>query len=551
MVMRALFVRGSAALLFAVALSTPSTLMAQFLEAPPPPAYALQNLTVVSADGSQESGVTVVVRNGLIEGMGTDVTVPGDALLLDGDSLYLYPGLVDAHGSADFSFPEIERPEDMQSWDAPRAVQGLLAHRRVVDYLTATGESGEDMRKKGVVAAGILPDGALASGQGAAVIFRSGTDNPWDLVANPGLGLSMSFRGAQGAYPSQLFGVIAYIRQAFEDANRMGVWQAAYASNPEGVTMPKYDADYQTLNTVAAGQMPVYFVADRAEDIRRVMMLSEEYGFRPIIVGGTEAWKVADHLAAARIPVLIDADFKAPSKWKPDAEDQMDLEPAAQREKESLEEAYSNAAVLSRAGVAFALTSGGGDGELREGARKAIEYGLSSDDALAAITTTPAAMLGMPNLVRVGEGMAATFVVMDKPIFEEGSNINYTFVEGDLERGRAPGATPDAGGPAAMVSGTWSMSMDAAGQEFSFDMVLTQEGSSLSGSAEIPDAGTAAISGTVSGNTVDFVMSLDAGGQTINLEASGTIDGTNMSGSGSSPFGEFTFTGTKQPGAER
>lgn len=550
--MRAWFVRGSATLCLAVALSTPSNLTAQYREAPPPPAYALQNLTVVSADGSQESGVTIVVRNGMVEAMGTGVTIPGDALVLEGDSLYLYPGMVDAHGSADFEFPEIERPDDMQSWDAPRAVQGLLAHRRVVDHLTATGESGEDMRKKGVVAAGVHPDGSLAAGQGAAVIFRSGTDNPWDLVANAGLGLSMSFRGAQGAYPSQLFGVIAYIRQAFEDANRMGQWKAAYASNPEGITMPKYDADYEVLLSVGAGHMPVYFAADAAEDIRRVLMLADEYGFRPIIVGGTEAWKLAGELAARRVPVLVDIDFRKPTDWKPDDEDQTELEPDAQREKKTLEEAYSNPAILARAGVTFALTSGGGDGELREGTRKAIEYGLSSDDALAAITTTPAAMLGIPGVVMVGEGMAATFIVMDKPIFEEGSNINYTFVEGALERGRKPGAeASESDGPTAMVGGTWSMSIDAAGMEIEFDMVLEQDGTSISGSAVIPDAGNASISGSISGNNIEFTLTINAGGQTIELEASGTIDGTNMSGSGSSPFGEFSFTGTKQPGAER
>jgi hypothetical protein len=550
--MRVWFIRSSAVLCLAIALSTPSTLMAQFLEAPPPPAYAIENVTIVGADGSQEAGVTVVVRHGLIEAMGTGVTVPGDALVLEGDSLYLYPGLVDAQGSADFEFEEIERPDKMQSWDAPRAVQGLLAHRRVVDHLTATGESGADMRKKGVVAAGVHPDGALAAGQGAAVIFRADTENPWDLVANPNLGLSMSFKGAQGAYPSQLFGVIAYIRQSFEDANRMRQWQVAYASDPTGITMPKYDADYQVLLSAEAGHLPVYFTAADSEDIRRILMLSEEYGFRPIIVGGTEAWKVADHLAAARIPVLVDVDFKRPTHWKPDAEDQTELEPDAQREKESLEEAYSNAAVLARAGVTFALTSGGGDGELREGARKAIEYGLSPDDALAAITTVPATLLGIPNVVRVGEGLAATFVVMDKPIFEEGSNINYTFVDGALERGRAPGAAAsESDGTAAMVAGTWHMSMDAAGQEIDFELVLEQDGSSVSGSAEIPDIGAASLSGSVSGNTIDFVLTLDAGGQTIDLEASGTIEGTNISGSGTSPFGEFTFTGTKQPGAGR
>ena len=548
--MRRSFVRGSLALLIALAAGLPSQLTAQFREPPPPPAYALQNVTVVTADGAMESGMTVVVRNGLIAAMGSGVSVPADATVLEGDSLYVYPGIVDPHADIPVEFPEIERPEDMTTWNPTRAIQGMMPHRKVVDHLALDGEGGADMRKRGVVAAGVHTESAMAGGQSAAVILRKDAEMPWQTGANPNLGLQMSFSPAQGAYPSQLFGVIAFLRQSFEDAARHGQWIAAYAADPEGVTMPPYDPDYEVLRTVTSGGMPVFFAADDAEDIRRVLMLSDEYGFSPVVVGGTEAWEVADELAARNVPVLVDVDFRRPTEWDPEAEDQTELEPAAAREKEEMEAAYSNPALLHRAGVRFAFTSNGGDGELREGARKAIEYGLPMESALAAVTSTPARMLGIPNVVMVEEGVAANFIVTDGPLFEEGSNVSYTFVEGVLERGRAPGAAP-AEGPAVNVAGTWTMSVSAAGQELEMEWILEQEGNSISGSAQIPQMGQASISGTVGGNEMNFVMTISAQGQTVELEGSGTVEGDTVTGSGSSPFGPFDFTGTREPGDDR
>ncbi|RMH18665.1 MAG: hypothetical protein D6701_06075 [Gemmatimonadetes bacterium] len=546
--------RSALVLALAVASAMPGRARAQFDEPPPPPAYALTNVTVVHADGRREEGVTLVVRGGMVETLRAGADVPADALQLEGDSLWVYPGLVDAQGSAEVAFPEVERPDGAVPWNAPRAVQGLLAHRRVADHLAATGEDGADQRKKGVVAAGIHAEGSLAAGRAAAIVWRPDAATPWELIGDEVVGLDMSFRGARGAYPGTLFAVIAYIRQAFEDANREGRIQAAYARDPKGLAPPRWDPDYAVLREVVAGAYPVFFAADEAEDIRRVLGLADEFGFRPVIVGGEEAWKVAGDLARRNVPVLVNGDFPKPSDWDPKAEDQENLEPAAAREKKRVEAAWSNPARLAEAGVRFAITSGGGKADLRDAARKAIEYGLSEEAALRAITTTPAELLGLPNVPRVGKDLTATFVVMDGPIFDEGTNVNYTFVEGGLERGKKPGAKNGGGGAAAAVnvSGAWILSVEAGGAQFDFEATFTQApDGSFTGSASNPDAGDATVSGSVSGNSISLTLSLDAGGQSVELTASGTVEGDTMSGSGESPFGEFSFTGRRKPGGAR
>ena len=94
-----------------------------------------------------------------------------------------------------------------------------------------------------------------------------------------------------------------------------------YRRDPRGLTLPKWDPDYEALRGAASGELPVFFLANSAGDIRRVLSLAEEIGFRPIIVGGREAWRVAEDLAARSIPVLASVDFPAPTDWEPREEE--------------------------------------------------------------------------------------------------------------------------------------------------------------------------------------------------------------------------------------
>ncbi len=461
-------VRGSLTALLAL-LALPAPVLAQHEEPPPPAAYALENVTVVHSDGRREAGVTIVVRGGLIEAMGPGVSIPADARVLEGDSLRVYPGMVDAFGSAEMEIPEADRA-NVLAWDPPRDAQGFTPHRRVADHLTGTGADGRGHRGAGVIAAGIHPEGGMAPGQTAAVLFRKTTATSRDLVARPSVGLAFTFQGSRSGYPSSLFGVMALFRQMFEDAGRHALLLSEYAASPMGLAMPLWDPDFDALNRATGGELPVFFQADDDEEIRRVLALADEIGFRPVIVGGEEAWEVADVLAARSIPVLVSVAFPDPVEWAPpepgekipgeegtdaptrpqlvspeiagEAPPQFDeqvLEPAAAREKERLENAYANPHRLLEAGVAVALTSGGGAGDLREGVVKAMEYGLSEVEALAAVTATPASILGIPSVVVMGQGMAANFIVTDGPLFADETGIRYTFVEGKMEEVREPG----------------------------------------------------------------------------------------------------------------
>lgn len=416
-------------------------LSAQYTRVPPPAAYALQGVTLVQGDGQQTEDVTLVIRDHLLVAAEPGAVIPPDARVLEGEGLWVYPGLVDAWGMADTELPPPPEPSEVTEWDPSRPAQGFTPHRRVVDHLLADGASLSERRLRGVVASGVFPAQGFIGGLGATLLHRPGARVPRELVAVPEVGLHMSFAPSSTSYPSTLFGVAARIRQVFSDAQHLARVESEFQQNPNGLALPEWDPDAEVLRRTAGAGLPAFFQADGAEAIRRVIGLAYELGFSPVIVGGGEAWRLAEELAELDVPVLVSLDFPEPRIWDREAEEEagagpgpdQELEPAAARERQRLVDLYSNAGRLQDAGVRFALTSGGGAAELRSGARRVVEYGLSPEDALRALTSTPAEILDVPSVSRVVPGYGANLVVTDGPLLAEDTRIRYTFVEGVLE----------------------------------------------------------------------------------------------------------------------
>jgi imidazolonepropionase-like amidohydrolase len=531
------------------AAAAPAT--AQYVDVPRPPAYALEDVTVVQPDGRRSEGVTVVVRGELIEAVGAGVAVPADAERVEGDSLVVYPGLVDGDGKADHEFPQpdVDR-DDVEIWNAPRSLKGFMPARRLAAHLEADGADVADQRKQGLVAAAVHPAGVMMPGRGALLLYRKSASTPEALVVDDALGPTFQLRGGRGVYPATLFGFMAFFRQAFEDARHLAALAEAHAEDPRRMTTPAFDPDYAVLRRVLDGELPVYFEADQAADILRVLGLADEYGFRPIIVDGGEAWKVADELRRRRVPVLVSVDFPEPRRWDPESEEPLDA--AAEREKEELENRYANAGRLADAGVVFALTSGG-SGEILEGARKAVAYGLDPGAGLVALTETPARLFGIPHVPRIAEGLPATFVVTTGPLFDEETDVAATFIEGWLEEGEAPDAGPGDAADAVDFSGQWRTAVDTEDGRIDAVLRIEQEGATFEGVLEMTGEELEVIDGVIDGNEIRCTVVMFHGGERLEVEITGTVEGDEASGQADAgPLGEAEWTAQRVgPGGAR
>jgi imidazolonepropionase-like amidohydrolase len=181
---------------------------------------------------------------------------------------------------------------------------------------------------------------------------------------------------------------------------------------------PTHDAKLEAMAPVMRGESAVICPADHFRDIRAAVELGAEFGLKVIIAGGAEAAKVAELLKKNNVPVLYGAVQSLPRS----AEDPYDIN-------------FATPEILRRAGVKFAIVSNSAEDSrnLPNLAAMAAAYGLESDDALKAITTWPAELLGVSSKVgSIEPGKLANLLITRGDSLDIRSEIKYIFIEGKL-----------------------------------------------------------------------------------------------------------------------
>jgi imidazolonepropionase-like amidohydrolase len=187
---------------------------------------------------------------------------------------------------------------------------------------------------------------------------------------------------------------------------------------------PAYDRALEGVLAAAPTLLP----AERAVEIARMLALAKELNLKTVLYGGHEAWRVANALKQADVPVLLSLRYpEQPRDADPTAED-----PA--RVLEYREKARSNAGELAKAGVWFAFYSDGiaAPREILRAVKSAVDAGLSVDSAVRAMTLAPAEIFGLADRVgSIDRGKIANLTVADGDIFNANTKIKYVFVDGE------------------------------------------------------------------------------------------------------------------------
>ena len=430
--------------------------------------YAITNARIVTVAGPTIEKGTVVIRDGLILSVGTNVTAPADARTIDGAGLTVYPGLIDAStnlgmpqpsptpgvgggrggGGGQFQFPG--GPSPMASALNSSQPAGLQPEIMAADYLRPGGDQIEAERTAGITTALTAPRAGIFIGQSALINLAGNT--PQEMIVRSPVALHVGFTPLRGGgYPGSLMGVFSAIRQMLLDAQRYQEAQKIYARSPRGVRRPEQDKSLEALLPVLNRELPVVMHADRERDISRAIDLAQEFKLRAIIAGGEEAWKVADRLREAQIAVLLSLNFpRRTTTASPEA----DAEPL--RILRARVEAPKCAARLAAARVKFALQSGGMTAidDFRANAAKAVENGLASDEAIKAMTMTAAEILNAADrLGSIETGKIANLTITRGNLLDRTARIAYVFIDGrqiDLR----PGAAPASASPAPSATPT-------------------------------------------------------------------------------------------------
>jgi imidazolonepropionase-like amidohydrolase len=353
---------------------------------------------------------TVVIVAGKITAVGAHVPVPAAAERIDARGHWITPGLIDPVTVLGV----VEVGAVPQSNDASaKGEKSVAAAFRVWDGLNPASMLWAPTRNEGITTVGVVPSGGLIAGQAAVVDLVDGTASqmlrrkPVAVVAQPQSGVTPETT-ARGE-------VLLRLRELLQDAKMYATHRQAYdtaRTRPLATSRMNLEA----LVPVVTGRLPLMVSVDRAADIGTALDLAHEFALKLILVGAGEGWAIADRIAAAHVPVITGALDNIPSSFA------------------TLGARQENAALLRQAGVHVALSTQGESfnvRNLKQQAGNAVAYGLSWDDALRAVTMTPAEILGVAaNVGTLQAGRDANLVVWDGDPFEFGTRAVRVLVHG-------------------------------------------------------------------------------------------------------------------------
>ncbi len=405
-----------------------------------PQVFAIHGARIMRVSGPPIESGTVVVRDGIIEAVGPNITAPADAWVIEGKGLTVYPGLVDALST--WGVPGLAPPAAVAGGRRgagspgpvpfPTAPQPVIngpedrpsntSYLKIADQLVATDATITTARDAGFTTAVTFPNTNIFAGQGA--MFSLAGERPGQMVVVPSAGLYLTMRSTSFAtYPGSLMGVIAYIRQIYLDADHYKAANAIYAKHPQGLMRPAYDRTLEAVINSPRALLP----ARRMVEIDRMLRFAQEVKINAVLYGGDEAWRSVELLQKAKVPILVSL------KWPERARD---ADPALNdplHELEMRDKAPSAPAALAKGGVKFAFYSDGlaTPKEVVRAVKRAIDAGLAPADAVRAMTLSPAEIYGVADrLGSIDKGKIANLLVTEGDLFQDKTKVKYVFVDG-------------------------------------------------------------------------------------------------------------------------
>jgi imidazolonepropionase-like amidohydrolase len=400
--------------------------------------YAIQGARIVPVSAPSIDNGTVVFRDGLISAVGTNVAVPAGAQVIAGKGLTVYPGLIDMGSTVGLEMPGVPRAENPRTTEDVERVKAdllLRAQFRAADYVNPTATALGRAAAAGITSMLATPSGDAIRGQSALINTALPPDDPQigavaderqgALIVRTPVALHVTFSdqpGGGNAYPNSLMGVIAFVRQAFLDAQHWNSLATTVARS-----RLSYAPAFEAMQPALTGALPVAFEGEHAREILRGLEMARAFKLNPIVTNAREADQVVSDLKSAHARVIVSLNYPTrPQNLAPDA-----AEP--QRTVQARTNAPKTAGVLAKAAVPFAFsTSGLSDPrDFVKNAAKAVENGLAREDALRALTIQAATIAGAADrLGSLEAGKMANVLVTEGDLFDPKMQVRHVFVDG-------------------------------------------------------------------------------------------------------------------------
>ena len=379
-----------------------------------------QTIALVAGDvypvvGNVIEGGTVLIRNGRIAGIGKNVKWPKGTQVIDCKGKRITPGLIDSMTQIGL----VEVSLEASTVDGrPQTDDPIRAAVRVDDAVDLRSPLVGVARRHGVTSVISAPRGGLISGRSSWVdLVGPRSRSIGTAVSGPvAMHVHLGEAGARAVLGSRA-AAFSSLREVLEDA-RVYRGRRSQFQRRALYELSASRLDLAALDSVIRRRMPMIIEAHRASDISAVLRFAREQKISVAIAGAAEGWLVADEIAKARVPVIVDPFANLPSSFQ------------------ARYARTDNAALMARAGVALAFTTNSSHNVsgLRFAMGQAVRTGVPSDVALAAGTLVPARIFGRGNVhgaLRLGR--VANVVVWSGDPFEPSSYAEVVIIRGEIQ----------------------------------------------------------------------------------------------------------------------
>ncbi|OIR07594.1 D-hydantoinase [mine drainage metagenome] len=392
--------------------------------------FAFTNATIVKDVQTTIQNSTLIIRDGKIVAIGNNLTIPKDAIIIDCKEKYIYPSFIDIY--SDYGVATPQRNSAGFNYGAPTQFlsntkgaynwnQAIKPETDAYKLFAADEAKAKSFREIGFGTVLTHVKDGIVRGTGTVVTLADSKDgfkeNMIVLKEKASANYSFSKGSSTQSYPGSVMGAIALLRQTYLDA----LWYKTKPST-EGVNI-----SLQAFNDNQS--LPQIFESEDKWTDLRADRVGDEFGVQYIIKGGGNEYQRVAEIAATKAAYILPLNFPLAM----DVEDPNDARFVSLAAMKHWELAPTNAAALEKANIPFALTAS----ELRDtkqfftNLRKAIEFGLSENKALDALTKTPATLLNIYDKVGSLEvGKLANFLITSGPIFDEKTVIFNNWVQG-------------------------------------------------------------------------------------------------------------------------
>jgi imidazolonepropionase-like amidohydrolase len=376
---------------------------------------AIVGAKVHTRPGKVVENATVVIDGGKITAVTAGGAAPAGARVIDGKDKVVTAGFIESVSGVGLMAVEQEGGAHDGSFGPRDDVHDDPVHAAydARDGFDPRGVTVPVARSGGITTVVAAPDGGLVGGRSAAFSL-DGSAEP--IVAPPAMFAQLGSRGGAAVGGSR-GRAIELLREVLDDARAYGRDKGAYERNAKR-HMIADRLDLEALQPVLRGTSPLFVSVHAEADIRAALRLARDFKVKVVIVGGTEAWRVAAELAKAKVPVVVDTTDNLPRM----------LEASDVRDE--------RATILAAAGVPVAVSTLGNGLQartLRQLAGIAVQYGMPWEQGLAAVTTVPAEMHGLTGRGVVEKGAIADVVVWSGDPLELSSAAEVVIIGGVVQ----------------------------------------------------------------------------------------------------------------------